>query len=82
MVHRASSSSSPVRMRTTRFQRGDEDFAVADFTGVGGVADGFDDLRGQVVADRDFQLEFRQEVDDVFRAAVEFGVPFLSAEAF
>ena len=60
----------------------DEDLAVADLAGVGRLLDGFDDLFGHVVAHRDLDLGFRQEVHLIFGTPVDFGVPFLAAEAF
>ena len=59
----------------------DEDFTVADFAGVGGFGDGVDDLVAAGVVDDDFDFDFRDEVDGVFAAAVDFGVAFLAAEA-
>src|SRR6186713_1496993 len=60
---------------------GDEDLAVADPSGLGGAADRVDRLLDQVVADYDLDFHLGQEIDDVFRAAIEFGVALLPAEA-
>src|SRR4051794_14954155 len=63
------------------FDIGDEDFAVADTAGLGGAADGVDGFFDQVVADHDLDFDLGQEVDDVFGAAIEFGVTLLAPEA-
>ncbi len=43
------------------------------------AADGFVD---HVVGHHDFDFHFRQEIDGVFAAAIDFSVAFLAAEAF
>src|SRR6478735_9883225 len=43
---------------------GDEDLAVADLAGLGGLQDGFDHLIDEITADSYFNLGFRDEVDD------------------
>ena len=63
-------------------KRHDEDLAVADFTGFGSLGDGIDGLGYEVTIDRDFEFYLRKEIDRVFAAAVDFGVTFLTAEAF
>ena len=77
----ASSLTSPVRMRTTLLDRGDEDLAVADLAGLGGLDDRVDAALGVAVLDDDLDLHLGQEVDDVLGAAVELGVALLPAEA-
>ena len=56
-----------------------EDFAVADAAGAGGTEDGLNHFVLELVANHDFQLGFRDEVNGVFAAAVELGVAFLAA---
>src|SRR5690606_3521555 len=60
---------------------GDEDLAVADLPGAGGLQDGLDDAVGILVRDGELDLGFRQEVHDVLGAAVELRVAALAAEA-
>src|SRR6266540_151810 len=60
---------------------GDEDLAVAYAPGLGGAADRVDRLLDQVVADHDLDFHLGQEVDDVFRTAIEFGMSLLPAKA-
>src|SRR5205807_6510261 len=55
----------------------DKDLAVADLTGASGRDDRFDDLVGDLRGHGDFDLEFREEAHRIFRAAVDFRVPFL-----
>ncbi|CAL8475414.1 protein of unknown function [Caballeronia sp. S22] len=64
------------------FNRGDEDLSVTDLSRARGAFDGFDRLIDDVVRNGRLDLHFRQEVDDILRAPIELGVPFLSAEAF
>src|SRR3569623_746771 len=60
---------------------GDENLAVADAPGLGCAADGVDGFVHEVVADHNLDFDLRQEVHDVFRAPVQFGVALLAAEA-
>src|SRR5512137_1059207 len=60
---------------------GHENLAVADLSGAGDVGDGFDHLLDDGVVDGNLDLGLGQEVDAVFRAAVELGVPALPAKA-
>src|SRR5436190_18736291 len=60
--------------------RGDEDLAVSDAPRLGGPFDRFQSLWHHLVREHDFNLHFRQEVDDVFGAPVELGVSFLTPE--
>jgi hypothetical protein len=61
-------------MRTTCSRSGDEDLSVADLAGVGGLLDRLDDAIEEIVPDRRSDLDLRQEIDDVLRAAIELGV--------
>src|SRR5687768_12441818 len=58
----------------------DEDLAVADLAGAGGLHDRLDHRVDLLVCDPDFQLDLGQEVDHVFRAAIELGMALLAAE--
>src|SRR5688572_31134107 len=57
-----------------------ENLAVADFPGVGRFLDRLDDLLEHLALDGRFDLDLRQEVDDVFRASIKLGVTFLPPE--
>lgn len=59
----------------------DEDLAVADLAGVGGLANGLDGLLENVVGDDGLDLELGQEVHDVFGTAVELGVTLLGGQS-
>src|SRR3954451_3340255 len=59
---------------------GDENLAVADAAGLRRAADGVDRLLDQVVGDHDLDFDLGQEVHDIFRAPVKFGVPLLPAK--
>ena len=48
----------------------DTSLLVRDASSLGGVVDGY------------FELGFRQKINNVFRAAIEFGVPLLPSESF
>src|ERR1700761_6872976 len=60
---------------------GHEDLAVADPSRLGGAPDRIDRALDQVVADHDLDFHLGQEVDDVFGAAIEFGMALLPSEA-
>jgi hypothetical protein len=77
----AASSVSPVRMRTTCSTGRDEDLAVADLAGLGGLDDGLDAAVDVFVLDHHFHLHLGQEVDHVLGTAVQLGVALLAAEA-
>src|SRR5678815_6197061 len=49
----------------------DEDFSVADAPGAGDRRNRFDDVADDIVFDGDFDADFRDEVDDVRRAAID-----------
>src|SRR6056297_368747 len=61
--------------------RADEYLAVADLVGAGCVHDRLDRAFDLIVVDDDVDLDLGQEVHDVFRPAIEFGMPFLAAES-
>src|ERR1700730_11213707 len=58
-----------------------EDLAVADLAGAGARGNDPDRLVGEVGRDSDLDPELRQEVHDIFGAAVDFGVTLLAAVA-
>src|SRR3546814_848754 len=64
------------------FQVDHEDLAVADLAGVGRLGDGLDDAIELIVGDGHVDLYLRQEIDDVFGTAIQFGVALLTTEAF
>src|SRR5918998_2451989 len=59
-----------------------EDLPVADATSARGFSNRLDHVVDQAVLHDYFDLHLRQEVDDVFGAAIELRVPFLAPEAF
>src|SRR5689334_8274446 len=61
-------------------QAEDENLAVTDLPGVSGLGDGFERALQQRVVDGDLDLHLRQEVDDVFGAAIQLGVALLATE--
>src|SRR5439155_1190618 len=61
--------------------RDHEDLAVADLVGLGGLLDRLDGARGEGLLDDDLDFDLGQEVDQVFGAAIDFGVALLPAEA-
>src|SRR5262249_46226754 len=60
---------------------GHENFTVSDFPGPGGVCQNVDDLADPRVGCDDLQLDFRNQVDCVFGAAINFRVPLLPSMA-
>src|SRR5574343_1675209 len=62
------------------FEIEDEDLAVADLAGAGGLFDGLDDLIDMLGLDGGFDFHFGQEVDHILGAPIQFGMPFLPAE--
>lgn len=60
----------------------EEDFAITDFTGVGGLDDGVHDGIGAAVIDDHFNFDFGEEVHCVFATAVDLGMAFLTAKTF
>src|SRR5262245_4347413 len=63
------------------FDRGDEDLAVADAAGAGGLLDGLAGAFHLVVLEHDLQLHLGQEIDHVLGAAIELRMALLAAEA-
>src|SRR5205085_3330302 len=61
--------------------REDEDLAIADLVGLGGLLDRFDRARHQRIVEDDFDLHFGQKIDDVLGAAIDFGVALLPPKA-
>src|SRR3954470_20526750 len=59
---------------------GHEDLAVADPPRPRRVGDRLDHALGEPVLDHHFQLHLGQEVDDIFGAPVELGMPLLPPE--
>lgn len=60
----------------------DEDLAISDFAGFGGLHQRLDDSGELIVIHKDFHLGFWQKIHGVFAAAVDFSVSTLSAKAF
>src|SRR6185436_12442485 len=60
--------------------RRDEDLAVADTTRARRLRDDLRRARGLRVVEEHFDLDLRQEVDDVLRPSVELRVPLLPPE--
>ena len=61
-------------------QCGPKDLAVADLAGACGGFDGFDDeVEGEAVAPAS-DLDLGQEIDHIFRAAVQLGMAFLASK--
>src|SRR5262245_41642441 len=58
-----------------------EDLPVADAAGLGRGDDRVDRLLHHVVAEHELELYLGEKVDDIFGAAIEFGVALLAAEA-
>src|SRR5215211_366932 len=61
--------------------RGDEDLAVADLAGAGGLADRLDRALDQGIVDHHLDLHLGQEAHGVLSAAIDLGLAFLAAEA-
>ena len=62
-------------------QLGHEQFAVTDLIGTG-VFENCRDRRFELlVGYHDFDLDFRHEIDGLFRATIPFGMAFLSAKS-
>src|SRR5258708_15092827 len=59
---------------------GDEDLAVADLAGMGGLLDGLDGALDLGVIDHDLDLHLGQEAHQVLGAAVDLGLALLAAE--
>ena len=62
---------------------GDENFAVSDLASACGIADGLDDLLGNIIGSTASSiLAFGRKVDNVFRTTVKLGVAALAAKTF
>src|ERR1700680_3011772 len=59
---------------------GHENLAVADAAGLGGAPDRVDGFLDQILPDHNLDFDLGQEVDDVLRTAIEFGVALLPPE--
>src|SRR5450432_679141 len=59
----------------------DKNLSVADLAGLGRIGNRFDDLVSQRVVDGDFNFCLGYELDCVFGAPIDFGVPALPPEA-
>src|SRR5271165_1431861 len=62
------------------FDIGDEDLAVADASGLGGLADGLDGALDGAIGQNQFYFDLGQEIDDIFRATVKLGMALLAAK--
>lgn len=58
------------------FDRADENLAVPDTPGLGCGLDGFHRRFDTVSRQDQLDFDLGQEIDDVFSAAIEFGMPF------
>jgi hypothetical protein len=58
-----------------------EDFAIADSSGAGGILDCFDNIVDKAVFDDDLNFHLGKEIDHIFGAAIELGMAFLASEA-
>ena len=65
-------------MRTACSRCEDEDFSVADLTGLGGAGDGPDDLVDLLGVHCHFDLDLRQEAHRIFGPTVDFRVALLT----
>ena len=63
------------------FDRVDENLAVADLAGLGGIDNRPDDFLGLIGRNRHLKLQFRKEADGIFGAAVDLGVALLAPES-
>ena len=57
-----------------------KNLAVADLAGAGRFLDGLDDRVDLVVGNRDLEFRFGKKIDDIFCAAIKFGVTLLTSE--
>jgi hypothetical protein len=61
--------------------RGNEDLSVADPARLRRLADGFDRRFRGIVAEYDLDFHLGKKVNDIFGAAIEFGMAFLATKA-
>jgi len=59
-----------------------KNLAVTDFSGLGGFHDRFHAGIDNIVRHHDLNLHLWQKIDHVFRAAIEFGMAFLTTKTF
>ena len=70
------------RTDADRVQHGaDEDFAVSDFPGVGGLHNGINHGVSTTVVHDDFNLHLREEIEGVLTATVDLGMALLAAKS-
>ena len=62
--------------------RNDENLAVANTAGLRGGGNGLDHAAGEFIRNHDFKFYLGQEVDNIFGAAIKFGMSLLAAKAF
>src|SRR6185437_1406874 len=62
-----------------RVNRHDPHLPVTDLSSLGGFDDDFDDVVGVVVIDQYFHANLRHQIDLVFGASIDLGVPPLPA---
>ena len=58
-----------------------KDFSVSNFLGLGGFRNCIDYLVAQIIGNDDLDHDFRQEIDGVFAAAVNFSMSLLPSKA-
>ena len=59
----------------------DEDLAIADAPGLGGVLNGFYGGLDSIIGDHKLDFDLGQEINDVLRAAIQFRVTLLATKA-
>ena len=60
------------------FDGDDEDFAIANASGLGSGGNRFDHAGGERIVHDDLQLHLGQKVDDIFGTTIEFGMALLT----
>src|SRR5437764_5056524 len=60
----------------------DENLSVTDAPGLSGSADRLDSFFDHLVTQHNLDFHLGEKIDDVFGAAIEFGMSLLAAEAF
>ena len=66
----------------TLFDLRDENFSVADLSGLGRVQNCLNRALYAIVGDHDLKFHFRKKIDRVLAAAINFTVTFLAAKTF
>jgi len=59
-----------------------KDFAITNFACFSCTANGFDNLIYLAIINSSFNFNFWQKIHHILSTTVEFGMPFLSTEAF